>query len=146
MTQWGNRASLFWEKVEKTPTCWLWIAARDRQGYGKFSVADEGVRSGKRVLQAHRHAWALTNGPIPAGLYVLHKCDVPACVNPDHLFVGTHRDNMDDKVQKLRHWTSPRRLVSALVAAIPSDIRAAVLESAARGIGCDPSEFEKSDG
>jgi len=90
----------FWAKVNKTPTCWLWTAHRHyRTGYGSFA---RGGQYGGHV-GAHRFSWELHNGPIPKGLSVLHKCDVPACVNPNHLFLGTQVDNLKDMVAKNRH-------------------------------------------
>ncbi len=85
----------FWRAVEKTAYCWPWKLAKPR-GYGMFKVRrDESVR-------AHRMAWELTNGPIPEGMLVCHRCDNPACCNPGHLFLGTHQDNMDDRNSKNR--------------------------------------------
>jgi len=76
--------------------CWLWLGSCDDKGYGKgFSC--------QRRYKAHRHSWTLYRGEIPLGLCVLHKCDTPACVNPDHLFLGTRTDNSVDKVRKARH-------------------------------------------
>jgi len=86
----------FWAKVQKTATCWLWTGTRTRQGYGQFAV-DKRTRA-----SAHRMAYELTHGPIPEGLDVLHKCDNPPCCNPEHLFLGTHQDNMIDAVHKGR--------------------------------------------
>ena len=66
-----------------------------RFGYGMFRIKRESYL-------AHRYSWTLHRGPIPVGLWVLHRCDVPACVNPGHLFLGTHQDNMDDMKRKGR--------------------------------------------
>ncbi len=85
----------FWSKVDKTGSCWLWTGCKHPQGYGRIGVS-------KKVKYAHRISWELHNGTIPEGAHVLHKCDVPCCVNPDHLFLGTHRDNMQDKIAKGR--------------------------------------------
>lgn len=74
---------------EPTTGCMLWIRSTDTNGYGMLCVDG-------RKRKAHRVAWELANGPIPAGLHVLHRCDTPACVNPAHLFLGTHTDNMRD--------------------------------------------------
>lgn len=91
----------FWEKVQKTPSCWLWTAAKNEKGYGIF-----GLR--KETDKAHRIAWRLTIGEIPIGLFVLHKCDVPNCVNPAHLFLGTNLDNVRDMIAKGRNSPPPR--------------------------------------
>ena len=86
----------FWRHVHKTESCWLWTGALTHLGYGSFR------ENGASVL-AHRVSWMLTNGPIPDGLDVLHDCpsgDNPACVNPAHLWLGTHTDNMRDMISK----------------------------------------------
>lgn len=90
--------SRFWEKVDKTDSCWLWTAGKV-QGYGMLGV---GKRGNQTIKRAHRYSWEIHNGPIPDGLWVLHKCDNPSCVNPDHLFLGTDADNMKDKQHKNR--------------------------------------------
>ena len=87
----------FWEKVVKTPTCWLWTAAAQ----GGYGVIGDPHRKG-RVLRAHRVSWELHDGPIPSGMDVLHRCDTPACVRPDHLFLGTAADNIADMFAKGR--------------------------------------------
>lgn len=79
----------FWKKVLKTESCWIWLAHRHPQGYGVLTVSGKNCR-------AHRFSWELHNGQIPHGLWVLHKCDNPPCVNPGHLFLGTRSDNMND--------------------------------------------------
>ena len=75
--------------------CLLWSGGKNRQGYGKIWWRGKDGR-------AHRAAWEKANGPIPKGLFVLHRCDNPSCINPAHLFLGTHAQNMADKVTKGR--------------------------------------------
>jgi len=94
-----NPDSRFWSHVQKSDGCWTWTAARNRDGYGTVAFRD----GGQRVhMMAHRYSWKLANGEIPKGLLVLHECDNPACVRPDHLFLGTDLDNMRDMSAKGR--------------------------------------------
>lgn len=81
--------------------CWLWTGTANERGYGR-------VYSGGRMWVAHRLSWTQANGPIPSGMFVCHKCDTPACVNPDHLFLGSPRDNVLDMVAKGRHRESKK--------------------------------------
>ena len=85
----------FMAKIIKTNTCWLWIGSRCKGGYGHFQVR-------KKPYIAHRLSYTLFKGPIPEGHEVCHKCDNPSCVNPEHLFTGTHSDNIQDSDRKGR--------------------------------------------
>lgn len=77
-------------------TCWEWLAYKNPKGYGTFAI------SRKDRMYAHRASWLLHRGEIPKGMYVLHRCDNPSCVNPEHLFLGTARDNTIDMLTKGR--------------------------------------------
>lgn len=86
----------FMKKVAKEENgCWTWLGAKRKSGYGAFGF-------GRSTDYAHRAAYRLFVGPIPGGQYVCHKCDTPLCVNPDHLFVGTATENMQDASAKGR--------------------------------------------
>lgn len=89
----------FWAKVKKTDTCWLWTASCFGGGYGQFTSRRYGSQ---RKHYAHRFSWELHFGPIPKGAECLHKCDVRACIRPDHLFLGSQADNLTDARQKGR--------------------------------------------
>jgi len=91
----------FYAKIDTTGTCWEWHGSMAPNGYGQF------YREKGKSRQAHRIAWEYENGEIPQGLYVCHKCDNRKCCRPDHLFLGTHSDNMRDMVSKNRHNTVP---------------------------------------
>lgn len=84
----------FWDNVNKTFNCWEWMTSTT-YGYGQTFYKGKNSR-------AHRVSWELTYGEIPDGLCVLHKCDNPRCVNPDHLFLGTQKDNIHDMMRKGR--------------------------------------------
>ena len=96
----------FWEKVEKTDGCWLWRAFIGNKGYGMFGLSRDGSKMLPNyrgsMIRSHRMAYLLCVGEIPKGLHVLHWCDNPSCVRPDHLFIGTNDDNIKDKVSKGR--------------------------------------------
>jgi len=76
--------------------CWEWQACRNPQGYGLFDIRH-------KSFLAHRVAWVIAHDVIPDGIFILHRCDNPPCVNPAHLWLGTHADNKRDSVDKGRH-------------------------------------------
>jgi hypothetical protein len=91
----------FWQYVNKTDGCWLWTGSiANRHGYGRISI---GSGENHRVIAAHRLSWEIHSmEPIPSGMFVLHRCDNPPCVRPDHLFLGTQFTNMSDASSKRR--------------------------------------------
>jgi hypothetical protein len=91
----GTLHERFWKRVKKTDYCWIWQGYTAEAGYGQIGFNN-------KVFSTHRISWMLNFGEIPEGLCVLHKCDHPPCVNPDHLFLGTRDDNSKDAVAKGR--------------------------------------------
>lgn len=91
-----------WAMVNVTDTCWLWTGAVT-VGYGRLNYPGT-----HRFMLAHRYSYELVHGPIPDGLFVLHRCDTPRCVRPDHLFLGTQADNMADATAKGRRGYGAR--------------------------------------
>lgn len=85
----------FWEYVIKSDACWIWNGYKNQRGYGYIKVIG-------KFIQTHRMSWVMHYGDIPEGLCVLHKCDNPSCVRPDHLFIGTFHDNTLDAMKKGR--------------------------------------------
>ena len=98
----SNLAERFWIKVKKTEGCWVWTGYRDPHGYGRFWHV-----TGQQL--AHRVAYELAYGPITGGECVLHRCDNPSCVRPDHLWLGDMADNTHDMIQKGRAYRGGSR-------------------------------------
>lgn len=128
-----SRAERFWARVEKLDGCWAFKGAHSADGYGSFW-------DGTRAVRAHRYAWELANGPIPAGLLIRHSCDNPSCVRPDHLSLGTDADNKADSMARGRHHHGERhanaRLTNDLVLLIAARVAAGEVQAAvARDLG-----------
>lgn len=87
----------FMKYVEKTAECWIWKGHKNKDGYGNFSIR-------RKTSASHRYSWIFHKGEITKGMNVLHSCDNRYCVNPEHLFLGTQRDNMEDMIRKGRAW------------------------------------------
>jgi len=104
----------FWSKVHKQPGgCWLWVGATNSDGYGK-------LWNGHKTTDAHRVSWEISNGPVPAGMCVLHKCDNPPCIRPSHLFLGSNQENSLDMKRKGRSASGARNSHCILT---PDDVR-----------------------
>jgi len=85
-----------WDLVSKTPYCWIWQGGTDKDGYAKTWYKGKNLR-------VHRVIWSITNSKtIPKNMVILHTCDIPSCVNPNHLQLGTQKENMMDKKRKGR--------------------------------------------
>lgn len=109
----------FWAKVRKSEGCWEWTSATDWDGYGKITSDTQSNVS----LRAHRVSWEMHFGPIEDGLRVLHTCDNPPCVRPDHLFLGTDGDNTRDAAAKGRMARGERNAAAKLTPEQVSEIR-----------------------
>lgn len=118
--RWTTPEARFWKYVYKTEQCWNWIGVSSSFGYGQLRINDQNI-------QAHRFSWELHHGPIPNHLCVLHRCDNPPCVRPDHLFLGTKQENTRDAQQKARlvhgEATCTAKLTSAQVVEIRQRVR-----------------------
>lgn len=100
---------LFWLEVDRSAECWEWLGRKHPDGYGRWWY--EG-----KTWPAHRLAYLLVNGAIPDGMHILHNCDNPGCVNPDHLRAGTHAENMADKRIRGRAKWGPEKYAQRLAA------------------------------
>jgi hypothetical protein len=94
-------AKRFWAKVDKSGDCWLWTGAILKTGYGS-------IRIDHKAIRAHRAAYELSVGPIPAGALLRHTCDNPRCVNPTHLLLGNKRSNTQDAIERGQHRCGER--------------------------------------
>jgi len=99
----AKELSRFWSKILKTEGCWLWTAGTNRKGYGKF-----GFQAVQGTYLAHRVSWLIHFGDVPDGMDVLHTCDNPPCVRPDHFFLGTNIENNRDRHEKGRDGWIPK--------------------------------------
>lgn len=99
-----HRQEEFEAKIHKTDSCWIWNGAIGTGGYGRFG----------KYFKAHRFSYQLYKGTIPKGLHVLHRCDVRLCVNPEHLWLGTNQDNIDDRNRKGRQTKGTKHPFSKL--------------------------------
>lgn len=120
-----ERGSPFEDRFIPEPNsgCWIWLGATNNKGYGVLSIKKDGSW---KVVLATRFSYELHHGPIQPGLCALHKCDTPICINPDHLFLGTKRDNTLDAVRKGRikfgETNGVARLTSDQVIAIRDEL------------------------
>lgn len=119
-SQYVDPVTRFWARVEKSISCWLWVGAKEADGYGRFDIEHKHIR-------AHRFSWILHNGPVPNGLGILHRCNNTSCVNPSHLYAGTPKDNALDTVNSGNTTTGVKngnsKLNNEAVRAIRNDQR-----------------------
>lgn len=127
----------FWARVRKSNGCWEWTGHRHYKGYGVFKAPSS------KLLKAHRFSWELERGPIPDGLCVLHCCDNPPCVRPDHLWLGTNAENMADMVAKGR---SQRRCGSSVAGSKLTVLRVQSIRAAAAAGGLTYKEIGQKFG
>lgn len=104
--------------VKDESGCWVWTASTAGKGYGQIKVPSQ-----RRQVYAHRVAYELSKGPIPIGRLVCHTCDNPKCVNPDHLFLGSAKDNLQDMKRKDRHLRGDRNAKAVLTESQVREIR-----------------------
>lgn len=95
----SRNIEIFRSKTLVSAGCWIWTGRKNDQGYGKLSIAN-------RTEKAHRVSYVIHKGEIPSGLCVCHSCDNPSCVNPEHLWLGTQRENIYDCISKNRDNSS----------------------------------------
>jgi hypothetical protein len=120
-SEWQRKdlATRFWAKVDKSGECWLWTGAILATGYGSIRINSKAVR-------AHRAAYEMVNGPIPKGTLLRHTCDNRRCVKPDHLLLGSHKDNTADAIERGQHATGERSVLAILSNDAVATIKAAL--------------------
>ena len=131
----------FYTSPDPNSGCWLWVGTWSMKGYGNLVVKG-------KTYRAHRLQWERFNGPIPDGLIVCHRCDTPPCVNPDHLFLGTNKDNTLDAVSKGHIGAGiingNSKLTESQVLAIRTDGRPARIIGDAYGVGASAIQHIKT--
>lgn len=127
----------FWARVDMSSSCWEWTGSKNQRGYGV--VSHDG-----RMQLCHRVVWQMRFEKIPDGIFVLHHCDNPGCVNPDHLFLGTHLDNMRDMDRKGRRVNSNCKLTNADVRTIRASSE--MQSHLAKRYGISPSVISRIKG
>lgn len=132
---------VFWSNVKKTKDCWDWLGCKAGclkygKGYGQFSHMTKSIR-------VHRFSWELHNKQkIPAGLFVRHKCDNSICVNPEHLEIGTHEDNMRDMTERKRASSGERHSKAKLTTAQVIEVKHIILRTKAGDDSATAKKFK----
>lgn len=111
-----ERLENYTHRADGEDGCWVWTGCRSSSGYGALNVAG-------RMVATHRLAWEMANGAIPSGLFICHSCDNPSCINPAHLFLGTHIQNMADCKSKKRTMRGERHHQAKLSISVVREIR-----------------------
>lgn len=108
----------FWKYINKTDSCWMWTGTKTIHGYGYLIYWPTRVHH-----TVHRISWRIHRGEIPIGKFILHKCDIKLCANPDHLWLGTQAENMRDKVSKGRQARGETAALAKLTDNMVREIR-----------------------
>lgn len=139
----------FWDRIIKPEGCWLYDGAKEINGYGYLKNP---LGEKPKYITAHRLAWILTYGPVPDGKVVMHTCDVRSCVNPQHLRLGTHEENMADMRAKKRGTYGERSSTAILTEEAVRYIRSVYwckgkrsnAPELAKKYGCSPGAVHKA--